>query len=169
MSIVVERPLDPYDGDFFSWTQRQARLLKSIHSLKGALPEGLDLAAIAEEIEDLGKSELHAAESQIQNVFLHLIKAASDPGALAFSHWRVETTRFQIELMAKYVPSMRQHIDLQHLWRAAMRLADATLRQWGRARHPNMPVACPFTIEMLISEEFDFDQAVERLVSIAAS
>ena len=48
-----------YDEDFYAWTQEQAELLRR----GGAGANGLDIELIAEEIEDLGKSELHACHT----------------------------------------------------------------------------------------------------------
>jgi hypothetical protein len=67
-----------YDQDFYGWTQHQARLLRAADQNGSHVPEGLDLAHLAEEVEDLGKSELRGTVSLIQQIMVHLIKAASD-------------------------------------------------------------------------------------------
>jgi len=46
-----------YDDDFYAWTQEQAELLR-----RGGGASALDIEHIAEEIEDLGKSELHGCQ-----------------------------------------------------------------------------------------------------------
>ena len=93
------RPAAPdYDKDFFAWSQHQASLLRGAGIHKREAPHGLDLLHLAEEIEDLGKSELRGATSLIRNIFVHLIKAASDPSAGAVGHWRTETTVLKDDL-----------------------------------------------------------------------
>ena len=48
-----------YEEDFYAWTQQQADLLRRLPPLGNEL----DLEHIAEEIEDLGRSDLRAAQS----------------------------------------------------------------------------------------------------------
>ena len=59
-----------YDEDFYAWTQQQAELLR-----RGpAAANRLDYDLIAEEIEDLGKSELHTCQSLCEHIIEHLLK-----------------------------------------------------------------------------------------------
>ncbi len=59
-----------YDDDFYDWTQQQAELLR-----RGpAAANRLDYDLIAEEIEDLGQSELHACQSLCEHIIEHLLK-----------------------------------------------------------------------------------------------
>ncbi|HTT81498.1 MAG TPA: DUF29 family protein [Stellaceae bacterium] len=56
------RPNGPnYDDDFYAWTQYQAEVLRGLPTSDNRY----DREHVAEEIEDLGKSELHTVESQI--------------------------------------------------------------------------------------------------------
>ncbi len=57
-----------YETDYFQWTQRVAG------ALRAGVVDGLDLSEIAEEIEDLGKSERRALESSLSQLLLHLLK-----------------------------------------------------------------------------------------------
>ena len=91
-----------YDDDFFAWTQHQAKLLRTLARLRAELPAELDLDHVAEEIESLGSAELNAVKSLIRQVLVHLIKAASDPEADAFAHWRAEATNFSLDLPDRY-------------------------------------------------------------------
>ncbi|WP_257287337.1 DUF29 domain-containing protein [Endozoicomonas sp. SESOKO2] len=64
---------DLYDTDFYSWTQRQAKLIR-----EGRLAE-LDLENILEEIESMGRSDYRALESRICVLFMHLLKWQYQP------------------------------------------------------------------------------------------
>ncbi|MGI9275123.1 MAG: DUF29 domain-containing protein [Endozoicomonas sp.] len=59
---------DLYDTDFYSWTQRQAELIRD-----GRLP-GLDLENILEEIESMGRNDYRVLQSRIALVLMHLLK-----------------------------------------------------------------------------------------------
>ena len=57
-----------YDDDFYAWTQEQAALLR-----EGAVHE-LDLANLAEEIEDMGHSQQDKLASHLLVLLTHLLK-----------------------------------------------------------------------------------------------
>ncbi|MBC8130845.1 MAG: DUF29 domain-containing protein [Rhizobiaceae bacterium] len=152
-----------YDTDFFEWSQGQARLIRSLRLVPSDLPPGLDIDHIAEEIEDLGKAELHAVESQIRNIFVHLLKTVSNPDAPAVLHWRTETTTFFVDLTSRYSRSMRQLIDMDKTWRLAVRLSRDALHEYGDELAAGVPKTCPFAIEDLVFEDFDFDRLRDTL------
>src|SRR5580700_894552 len=57
-----------YDTDFVEWTAHTAELLR-----EGRL-DAVDLEHLAEEIEDLGKSDRHTVLSHLHRLLLHQIK-----------------------------------------------------------------------------------------------
>jgi hypothetical protein len=101
-----------YEADFYAWTQHQAKLLRALKRLSG-LPGELDLERVAEEVRDLGGAELNQVRSFIRQIFIHLIKAASDPNSRAVRHWKVEVANFHGELLDRYTPAMRPLIALE--------------------------------------------------------
>jgi hypothetical protein len=152
-----------YHQDFFAWTQHQARLLRTLTLRRADLPPDLDIEQVAEEVEDLGKAELNSAKSLIRQILVHLIKAVCDPQAEAIGHWRTEATAFHLDLLDRYVPSMRRLIHMQKLWEGAVKLADNALREHGVALPPDLPAQCPYPLADIVAEDFSFDDAVERL------
>ena len=155
--------LPEHDEDFFAWTQHQAELLRACRSSASKLPTGIDLEHLAEEIEDLGKAELRGAKSLIRQIFVHLIKAASQPNSEALGHWRSEAMEFGFQLPDYYAPSMRRLIDVQDLWSKALKGAATNLREHDASLAPGLPKVCPFTVEEAVAEDFDFDKALARL------
>lgn len=152
-----------YDDDFFAWTQHQANLLRTITRLRVELPAELDLDHVAEEIESLGSAELNAVKSLIRQIMVHLIKAASDPRADALAHWRTEATTFHIDMLDHYLPSMRQLLDMDQLWKRARLIADLKLNEQGLEIGAAIPEDSPFSLEDMTAAEFKYDEALKKL------
>jgi hypothetical protein len=157
-----------YYDDFYAWTQDQAKALRALERHSETLPVKVDLGAIAEEIEELGKTELHTGVGLTQQILIHLIKAASAPHAKALSHWRVKATTFSVRLSERYVPLMRRKIDMQRIWRGAVKVAAATLQEHEGKLARNLPEGCPFTVGDIVSDAFDFDNVLARLCTATA-
>jgi hypothetical protein len=82
-----------YDDDLYAWSEQQASALRRLAERR-ELPNDLDLEHVAEEVEDVGRSELNAVQGVIRPIFAHLIKAASTPDASARGRWRAEVVAF---------------------------------------------------------------------------
>src|ERR1700724_3978756 len=72
-----------YDDDFFAWTQHQAMVLRSM----AVADNRFDRENVAEEIEDLGRSERDAVRSQIRRIIEHLLKLAYSPAQQPRFDW----------------------------------------------------------------------------------
>ena len=72
-------------------------------------PNTLDIAHIAEEIEDLGASQRNAAKSLIRQIVAHLLKLRFRPDPTPRAHWAAGTAEFRIQLedIFKDSPSLR--------------------------------------------------------------
>ena len=100
------RPEQLYETDFYAWTQAQAKELRRFARTRPNLP--LDLAHIAGEIRDLGKSERDAVSSLVQQIIQHLLLIEHSPAIDQRLHWADEIDGFrdQIEFAIR-----RQMID----------------------------------------------------------
>jgi serine phosphatase RsbU (regulator of sigma subunit) len=85
-----------YERDFYAWTQDQAAALRALP--ERVRPNTLDVEHLAEEIEDLGRSQRAAAQSLIRQILIHLLKLAFHPDQRARAHWRQETREFRVQL-----------------------------------------------------------------------
>ena len=161
MADAVDRT--GYD-DFFAWSQEQAAVLRRLAARRD-LPNDLDLAHIAEEIEDVGRSELHSVQSYIRLTLVHLIEAArvNDDGLRA--HRRSEIVSFRNDLLTRYTPSMRQRIDLDLLWKRALEEAEARLAAYGQPGLANAPATCPLPLDAFLAERFDFERALKAMMA----
>lgn len=152
-----------YDDDFVSWTEDQARLLRTA-ARTGRLPDGLDLDLIAEELEDVGRAERNAAISLIRQIFVHVIKSASAPSAQSQAHWTSEILTFRAQLMDVFQNSMAQRIELQRIWEDASAIAEAALGAHGQELSGSVRKACPIAIQDLV----DPNTAVADILAKAA-
>lgn len=91
-----------YDDDYYSWTQQQAA------HLRGGRWDRIDLHNVAEEIESLGKSQLHALTSAYRLVAMHLLKCLVQPEEASAS-WitTIVRERGTIELLLNDNPGMK--------------------------------------------------------------
>ncbi|TCZ65529.1 DUF29 domain-containing protein [Roseicella aquatilis] len=150
-----------YDEDILAWSEHQAALLRALKPGAG-LPNDLDLENIAEEVEAVGRSELAAVESHLFNLLVHAAKALSPPQASPVRHWLEEMSLAQQGALRSVAPSMRRRLDLQGLWRRAVRQAERSLRLHGEAIAP-LPATCPFTLDELLDESLEPEAYVARL------
>lgn len=98
--------LAEYDGDFYAWALQTAQHLRS-----GELDQ-VDLAQVAEEIEDMGKSDRRALESHLKILMLHLLKWRHQPSHRGVS-WRlsIANARDEIAAILRDSPSLRPRLD----------------------------------------------------------
>src|SRR4029077_18867384 len=106
-----------YDDDFYAWTQYQAEVLRSMP----APDNRFDREHIAEEIEDLGKSERDAVRSQVRRILIHFLKLARSPARDPRFSWMGSIVDARAQLVDKISSSLRRDIDetLARLYTAA--------------------------------------------------
>ncbi len=138
---------DLYDQDFVEWTVRNAELLRA-----GRLDE-IDIEHLAEEIEDMGKSQQRELESRLVVLLAHLLKWRTQPEGRG-SSWRstVNTQRREIRRMLGKMPSLGRHLE-QSMPEA---YADAVGSAADETSLPKtaFPKSCPFTRDQIMDEEF---------------
>jgi hypothetical protein len=131
-----------YDEDFYAWTQEQAQALRT--HFQG--DNRLDVEHLAEEVEDLGKFELHAVESFIEHIIAHLLKLDYSGQAAPRAHWRAEILNFRQSIERKISPSIRRRIarELDLLYRRARQTAavGALVHEPDLIRR--LPKRCPY-------------------------
>jgi hypothetical protein len=135
-----------YDRDFYAWTLAQAEALraKDWHAL--------DSEHLAEEIEDLGKSDQRAVQSHLRIILLHLLKVTHQRQRRLSWLRSIRNAREAIELVLHDSPSLRQELPGFLAWaypRARKAAAEET-----RLPLATFPDACPWTLDRLLDEDF---------------
>jgi len=155
-----------YDEDILLWSEQQAEIIRQLGRTRRDLPNKLDIENVAEEIESVGRSELASVKSLVRQIFLHLMKLATEPDAAAARHWRDETVAFQAELLDRYAPSMQQRLDLDQLWGSARERL--MLSSEGALHHAiaALPEVSPIVLDDLLRKYIDIPSLVRRLLEI---
>lgn len=117
-----------YDRDWFAWTQDQAARLRDLR------PNGLDVENLAEEIEDMGKSQRRAIESLLRQIAQHLLKLELLPWPGPRRHWRAEIRAFRRSLADDFEESPSLHTSRAALYAKAWRGAAKTFAGEWRDR-----------------------------------
>ena len=136
-----------HDEDFFAWTQAQGALLRRLR-----LP-GLDARNVAEEIEDLGKSQKQAIESNLNVILLHLLKWHFQPERWGRS-WRnsIIEHRRRVWRAIEDSPSLRGHVEAE--LEAEHRIARLKAAEETQMPDDAFPTECPYTAEQALDDTF---------------
>lgn len=144
---------DRYEHDYYSWTLEQARVLREHRA------EALDWERLAEEVEDLGKSEARSLKSQLARLLAHLLKwhlqaVRRTRSKRTANSWRasVEGARQEIRDLLEESPSLQHRLPelLPKAFVAAVSLA----RQETGLDKSVFPPRCPWTFNQVMDEGF---------------
>jgi Domain of unknown function DUF29 len=135
-----------YDTDFYAWTQAQAAAIRA-----GAWGD-VDRAHLAEEIEDVGKSERRALVSHLRVLLTHLLKWEYQPERRS-DGW--------VDSMANAVVEARTILDDSPSLRPELRtFVDRAYEQArflaARQTHQDLqrfPAVCPWSPDALLNPE----------------
>lgn len=137
-----------YDDDYYAWTQYQAEVLRTMRRADNRL----DREHVAEEIEDLGKSERDAVRSQVVRIVEHLLKLEYSPAADPRFDWMASVVEARRALADKITATLQRDTEamLPELYADARELADIGLRKFGEnAAAARLPAKCPYTFEQI--------------------
>jgi hypothetical protein len=138
-----------YEKDIIAWANEQASFIRA-----GRF-DLLDLENIAEEIEDVGKSEQRELESRMAVLIAHLLKWQFQPTHQG-SSWglTIKEQRKMIAIRLKQTPSLKaslKDIDWQAIsWTDAVSIA---VKETGLDRLL-FPELCPWTPEQILDQSF---------------
>jgi Domain of unknown function DUF29 len=146
-----------YERDFYAWTREQAERLRDLRG-----DNRLDAERLAEEIEDLGRSERSALRSQFRRLIAHLLKLRFSPATDPRPAWRATVSDARAEIADRMTPSLRADIeaDLERLYAQARRTCAQELEEYGE--RPDLPVTCPYRLDQLLDEEWYPEAEAER-------
>ena len=144
-----------YDTDIVLWSEQQAEKLRRL--ARGEQPNDLDWENVIEEVESVGRGEIHAVVSLLARMLEHLLKAAAWPQAPSVRKWLHEARVFQAEARRRWAPSMASRIALDETYEEALLL----VRDLDFVEGPPgpLPEACPVTLDELLAADVLADLA----------
>jgi Domain of unknown function DUF29 len=146
MSNPARKP-SLYNHDYYAWLVDQARLLR------GGGFDKLDCEHLAEELEDMGRSERRALESHLKNLLLHLLKWSAQPRRRSRS-WcdSIGNARDAMADLLQDSPSLTPDLP-EMVHRQYSRARRSAAIQTGIAERA-FPDACPFSLEEILDQTF---------------
>jgi hypothetical protein len=142
-----KQSLATYQQDIVAWAQEQSAFIRS-----GRF-DLLDLEHIADEIDDVGKSEQRELASRMSVLMAHLLKCQYQPERNGSSWQRtIKEQRKALNLHIKQVPSLKQKLNdpdwLEGVWSDAITLA---IKETGIGDFPDY---CPWSIDDVLSTDW---------------
>ena len=151
---VTSMPDGPrYDDDFFAWTQHQATVLRTM----AVVDNRFDRENVAEEVEDLGRSERDAVRRQIRRIIEHFLKLAYSPARQPRFDWMASIAEARATLGDKISPTLRRDAEamLAKLYRDGRRQAELALRGYSEGQAAAaLPRTCPYSLDDICREDW---------------
>jgi Domain of unknown function DUF29 len=140
---MATKPGELYEEDFYAWTQQQAKALRT--HFRG--DNRLDVEHLAEEIEDLGKSDLYAVESFVEQIIAYLLKLDYSGQSEPRGHWRAEVLNFRRNAERKMSLTIRRKVetDLEQRYASGREIAAVGAMVHEPDLIRRVPRTCPYS------------------------
>ena len=140
-----------YEQDFYAWVGEQVEALRSGHT------QGLDIENLAEEIEDMGRSQRRAVKSALIIILIHLLKYRYkyryQPQHRTNS-WRASIREHRRRVRDELAdsPSLRPHIE--HILDDCYQDTCEAAADKSGLPVTTFPAVCPFALEQALDRNF---------------
>lgn len=95
-----------YEVDFVKWAEETA------HAISEGRWNEIDRAALADEVESLGKRDRREVISRLEVLLQHMLKSKYQPERATASWWEtIDEQRRQLALLFEDSPSLRSQVD----------------------------------------------------------
>jgi hypothetical protein len=143
----MNNDLSEYHQDFYAWSKHNASLLR-----QGKLSE-IDVLNLAEELDDIGISQIRALESRLTILLAHLLKwqFQSERQTPSWKYTLVEQ-RKQVNKILKRSPSLKYNLN-----ETLVDAYDSARRYAASETHLELdifPQMCPYSLEQTLDDNF---------------
>lgn len=136
-----------YEKDILGWANEQARLLRA-----GRF-DLLDLKNLAEEIEDVGKSEKRELKNRMAVLLANLLKWKYQPERQGASWQRtIKEQRKGVKRSIEETPSRKASLNEISWWSAVW--SDAVIQVATETGLSDFPEECPWTLDEILENRF---------------
>jgi hypothetical protein len=139
-----------HDQDFYTWA------LETACAIRERRFAGIDWEAVAEELEDMGRSEAKALERQLARLMAHLLKWQYQPEQrrLSENSWRatIENARREIRKLLRENPGLKSRLPELFL-EAYPHGIDWAVIETNMSRSV-FQSSCPWSLEQAIDDSF---------------
>ncbi len=138
-----------YEKDIVAWANEQASFIRA-----GRF-ELLDLEHLAEEIEDVGKSEQRELENRMAVLLAHLLKWQYQPARRGAS-WEktIKVQRTQVNRRIQKTPSFKNTLQDTEWWEDTWGDAITQASKETGIELTVFPESCPWTSEQILDQDF---------------
>lgn len=136
-----------YENDVVAWANQQAWFIRNKRF------DLLDLEHIAEEIEDVGRSEQRELASRMAVLLQHLLKWQYQPARQGTS-WQltIKNQRERLQQRLKKTPSLKKCLNDADWWADAWYDARYESEKETQIDFDKFPERCPWTAEQVLDE-----------------
>jgi hypothetical protein len=136
-----------YDRDIVAWAREQAR------QLRAGRFDLLDIEHLAEEIEDVGRSEQRELASRMTVLLAHLLKWRYQPDRRGVSgQVTLSGQRERLLRRLEKTPSLKAVLSDPDWWADAWLDARIEAAKETGGEIQRFPAACPWTVEQVLGE-----------------
>lgn len=136
-----------YERDFYAWALKNAELLRQRRFAE------IDVEHIAEELEDMGKSQKQQFTNRLGVLLAHLLKWRYQPDQRS-SSWRgtLKEQRRKLNRLLQDSPSLKYQSELRltEAYGDALAIVEHDTG-WDES---HFPATCPFTLEQALDEDY---------------
>ena len=140
-------PAYHYKTDFFAWTQEQSALIRAKRWSE------IDVEHLAEEVEDMGKSERRSLGSRLEVLLMYLLKWQVQKDRRSNS-WRrtIKDQHRRLEKLLSENPSLKAEL-LEFVEDVYPSAIVAAANETG-LDDENFPANCPYSVEQILDADY---------------
>lgn len=149
---VLIRSRPGYQEDYYLWALDQAERLRGMAGKRAN--DSLDWELLADEIEELARSDQRACVSYVEQIVAHMLKLAYSTASYPRGHWRGEIAAFRSDLRKTLTRTIEAKLrgELADLYVDARKRAIERLAEEEPGFALQVPSACPYTWEQITGD-----------------